>query len=125
VRPRPPICTGRPEDSSARFLTLEKSRQNLLDSACFWEPTEVMNVWTANHQRQRRIMATFTIDSENNIVAHTSPPAGFDESQSFSTPKELAKLTVLERSACSLRPIPSLLKEDQPISTFMAAPVLC
>jgi hypothetical protein len=52
-----------------------------------------MNVWTANHERQRRIMATFTIDSESNIVAHTGPPAGADESQSFSTPKELAKLT--------------------------------
>jgi hypothetical protein len=38
-------------------------------------------------------MATFTIDSENNIVAHTGPPAGADESQSFSTSKELAKLT--------------------------------
>jgi hypothetical protein len=38
-------------------------------------------------------MATFTIVSENNIVAHTGPPAGADESQSFSTAKELAKLT--------------------------------
>jgi len=37
-------------------------------------------------------MATFTIDSENNIVAHTGPPAGADESQSFSTARELAKL---------------------------------
>jgi hypothetical protein len=38
-------------------------------------------------------MATFTIDSENDIVAHTGLPAGADESQSFSTAKELAKLT--------------------------------
>ena len=38
-------------------------------------------------------MATFTIDSENNIVAHTGPPPGADESQSFSTTRELAKLT--------------------------------
>jgi hypothetical protein len=38
-------------------------------------------------------MATFTIDSENNIVSHTGPPVGADESQSFSTAKELAKLT--------------------------------
>jgi 23S rRNA pseudoU1915 N3-methylase RlmH len=52
-----------------------------------------MNVWTANHQRQRRNMATFTIDSENNIVAHTGVPASADESQSFSTAKELAKLS--------------------------------
>jgi Protein of unknown function (DUF3489) len=35
----------------------------------------------------------FTIDSENNIVAHAALPAGADESQSFSTAKELAKLT--------------------------------
>jgi hypothetical protein len=38
-------------------------------------------------------MTTFTIDSENNIVAHTGPPAGGDESQSFSTWQELAKLS--------------------------------
>ena len=38
-------------------------------------------------------MSTFTIDSENNITAHAGLPAGADESQSFSTAKELAKLT--------------------------------
>jgi hypothetical protein len=38
-------------------------------------------------------MATFTIDSENNITAHAGLPAGADESQSFSNQKELAKLT--------------------------------
>ena len=38
-------------------------------------------------------MATFTIDSDNNITAHAGLPAGADESQSFSNPKELAKLT--------------------------------
>lgn len=38
-------------------------------------------------------MATFTIDSENNIAAHAGLPAGADESQSFTTAKELAKLT--------------------------------
>jgi hypothetical protein len=36
---------------------------------------------------------TFTIDSENNIVAHTGPPTGAGESQAFSTATELAKLT--------------------------------
>jgi hypothetical protein len=35
----------------------------------------------------------FTIDSENNITAHAAFPAGADESQSFSTARELAKLT--------------------------------
>jgi hypothetical protein len=35
----------------------------------------------------------FTIDSENNIVAHAALPAGADQSQSFSSAKELAKLT--------------------------------
>jgi hypothetical protein len=48
---------------------------------------------TANDERQRTIMATFTIDSDNNIVAHTELPAGVDESQSFSSAKELAKVT--------------------------------
>jgi Protein of unknown function (DUF3489) len=38
-------------------------------------------------------MATFTIDFENNIVAHTGPQTSTDESQSFSNEKELAKLT--------------------------------
>jgi hypothetical protein len=38
-------------------------------------------------------MATFTIDSENNITAHVGLPAGADESQSFTNQKELAKLT--------------------------------
>ena len=38
-------------------------------------------------------MATFTIDSDNNITAHAGPPASADESQSFSNAKELAKLT--------------------------------
>ena len=38
-------------------------------------------------------MATFTIDSDNNITALAGLPAGADQSQSFSTAKELAKLT--------------------------------
>ena len=38
-------------------------------------------------------MSTFTIDAENNITAHAELPAGADESQSFSSAKELAKLT--------------------------------
>jgi Protein of unknown function (DUF3489) len=38
-------------------------------------------------------MATFTIDSENNIVAHTGVPAASDNLQSFSTSQELAKLS--------------------------------
>jgi hypothetical protein len=38
-------------------------------------------------------MSTFTIDAENNILAHAELPAAADESQSFSSAKELAKLT--------------------------------
>jgi hypothetical protein len=38
-------------------------------------------------------MSTFTIDSDNNITALAGLPAGADQSQSFSTAKELAKLT--------------------------------
>jgi hypothetical protein len=37
-------------------------------------------------------MATFTIDSENNIAAHAGLPADADNLQSFATEKELAKL---------------------------------
>jgi hypothetical protein len=57
--------------------------------------TGAMNVTTANYKRpkEKLIMATFTIDSDNNITAHSAIPAGTDESQSFSNPKELAKLT--------------------------------
>jgi hypothetical protein len=38
-------------------------------------------------------MPTFTIDSDNNITAHAGLPASGDQSQSFSTAKELAALT--------------------------------
>ena len=38
-------------------------------------------------------MATFTLDSDNNITAHAGLPAGADKSQSFSTVKEPSKLT--------------------------------
>ncbi|MGD1095767.1 MAG: DUF3489 domain-containing protein [Bryobacteraceae bacterium] len=38
-------------------------------------------------------MATFTIDSDNNITAHAELPAGADQSQAFTNQKELAKLT--------------------------------
>ncbi len=38
-------------------------------------------------------MSLFTIDAENNITAHATLPAGADQSQSFSSAKELAALT--------------------------------
>ena len=38
-------------------------------------------------------MTTFTIDTDNNITAHAELPAGADASQSFSTEKQLTKLT--------------------------------
>jgi hypothetical protein len=38
-------------------------------------------------------MATFTIDSDNNITARAGLPAGADQSQSFTNQKDLAKLT--------------------------------
>jgi hypothetical protein len=37
-------------------------------------------------------MATFTIDSENNIAAHAAIPTNLDNLQVFATEKELAKL---------------------------------
>jgi hypothetical protein len=38
-------------------------------------------------------MSTFTIDQDNNITAHAKLPAGTDESQAFTSAKELATLT--------------------------------
>jgi hypothetical protein len=38
-------------------------------------------------------MLTFTIDAENNITAHDGLPTGADQSLTFTTQKELAKLT--------------------------------
>ena len=38
-------------------------------------------------------MITFTIDSDNNISAFAEAPAGADQTESFSSEKELAKLT--------------------------------
>ncbi len=35
-------------------------------------------------------MATFTIDSENNIAAHVAAPANIDNLQAFATEKDLA-----------------------------------
>jgi hypothetical protein len=37
-------------------------------------------------------MATFTIDAENNIAAHTAVPDNLENLQAFATEKELAKL---------------------------------
>ena len=86
---------ARPGDSSARFLALERfsPEQGRIHLPLF--PTRVMNVMTAKHKRpkEKTQMSTFTIDSDNNITAHAGLPAGDDESQSFSSAKELAKLT--------------------------------
>ena len=38
-------------------------------------------------------MATFTIDTDNNIAAHAAVPANLDNQQAFATEKELAKLS--------------------------------
>src|SRR5258707_5038603 len=38
-------------------------------------------------------MATFTIDTENNIAAHTAVPANLDNLQTFATEQDLAKLS--------------------------------
>jgi hypothetical protein len=78
----------------ARFLALEnRSPQSAGRFRLPLARTEVMNVSTATNTRQRRNMTTFTIDPDNNITAHAGAPASADESQSFSTAKELAKLS--------------------------------
>jgi integrase/recombinase XerD len=64
---------ARPGDSSARFLTLEKSPPESARIRLPSSRTGAMDVWTATNPRQRRNMATFTIDSDNNITACASP----------------------------------------------------
>ena len=84
---------ARPGDSSAHFLNLERFSPEPSRIRLRLSPTGVINVTTAKYKRpkEKTIMATFTIDSDNNITAHASLPAG--ETQSFSNAKELAKLT--------------------------------
>src|SRR5258708_4214200 len=43
--------------------------------------------------RRNSKMATFTIDTDNNIAAHAAVPANLDNQQAFATEKELAKLS--------------------------------
>src|SRR5262249_38785870 len=42
--------------------------------------------------RRNSKMATFTIDSENNIAAHAAVPTNLENAQAFATEKELTKL---------------------------------
>jgi integrase/recombinase XerD len=86
---------ARPGDSSARFLALERFSPEPSRIHLPLSPTGAMNVTTAKYKRpkEKLIMATFAIDSDNNITAHLALPADADKTQSFSNPKELAKLT--------------------------------
>ena len=85
---------ARPGDSSARFVSLERfsPESDRIDLPLV--SAGVMNVTTAKHKRpkEKSNMATFTIDSENNIAAHAGIPTDAENLQSFSTEKELAKL---------------------------------
>src|SRR5690348_16232528 len=45
-----------------------------------------------NKRQENCKMATFTIDSENNIAAHAAIPTNLENAQAFATEKELAKL---------------------------------
>jgi integrase/recombinase XerD len=84
---------ARPGDSSARFLTLERFAPESGRIRLPLVPAGGMNVTSAKYKRPKeKAMPTFTIDAENNIVAHAALPAGSDQSQSFSSAKELAAL---------------------------------
>jgi hypothetical protein len=85
---------ARPGDSSARFPDLEGFSAEPSRIRLPLSPTGVINVTTAKYKqsKEKTTMATFTIDSDNNITVHAALPAGA-ELQSFSNPKELAKLT--------------------------------
>src|SRR6266404_8898436 len=43
--------------------------------------------------RRNTKMATFTIDTDNNIAAHAAVPANLENLQAFATEKELVKLS--------------------------------
>jgi len=84
---------ARPGDSSARFLALERILPGPSRFRLPLSPHGVMNVTTAKHKRPKeKTMATFTIDTDNNIAAHAEVPAAGDNLQSFASEKELAKL---------------------------------
>jgi integrase/recombinase XerD len=84
---------ARPGDSSARFLSLERFSPASCGIALPLQPTGVMDVMTAKAAKEKSSMATFTIDAENNIVAHTEAPGKTDNLQAFASEKELAKLS--------------------------------
>jgi hypothetical protein len=85
---------ARPGDSSARFLDLDAMSPVSDRIALPLVSDRVMNVVTAKHKRpkEKPIMTTFTIDTENNIAAHAGVPGDADNLQSFASEKELAKL---------------------------------
>jgi hypothetical protein len=85
---------ARPEDSSARFLRLERFSAESSRFCLPLLPARVMNVTTAKYKRlkEKSTMATFTIDAENNIAAHAGTPARADNLQAFSCEKDLEKL---------------------------------
>jgi len=85
---------ARPGDSSARFLALERISPEPGRIRLPLSRTGVMNVTTAKYKRpkEKQQMSTFTIDTDNNIVAHVEETAVGENIQSFASEKELAKL---------------------------------
>jgi Protein of unknown function (DUF3489) len=55
-------------------------------------PSGVMNVTTAISGKEKTGMATFTIDTENNIAAHAAVPTNLENAQAFASERDLAKL---------------------------------
>jgi integrase/recombinase XerD len=94
VSPTSRYLHARPGDSSARFLPLERFSPEAGRFPLPLQPSRVMNVTAAKYKRpkEKSTMATFTIDSENNIVAHAEAPDKTDNLQVFVSEKELAKL---------------------------------
>jgi integrase/recombinase XerD len=86
---------ARPGDSSARFLAPDKSSDSGRISLPFAR-SRAMNVTTANQERpkEKSTVATFTIDTDNNIAAHAEAPDKTGNQQVFTSEEELAKLAV-------------------------------
>src|SRR5579863_7494168 len=89
----PPIKRRQPADCplvSAKYVP----RHNRLRFDLLVLPNRAMDVTPQDSGgKGEPSMSTFTIDSDNNITALAGLPTGAEESQSFSTSKELAKLT--------------------------------
>jgi hypothetical protein len=73
-----------------------------------------MNTHDRFSGKENSKVATFTLDSENNIAAHPAVPTNIENAQSFATEKELAKLVDVWNSFAGVAPFTEL----KPVKKF-------